>query len=200
MYLRSDRLRISAGFICLIVWFSAVNGLELLFLILGAVMVHELGHLSVLYLFGAKIHALRISVMGAVLEADCQRLSYGKELAAVLAGPAMNLICVWLLSHFVVGCETVVGIHLILGGFNLLPIRPLDGGRALELFLTWIFGPFIGETITCGVSVVAAGFLAICICCLMYATGGSLWLLPAAAGLLGTAWRECFEKSEILQF
>lgn len=194
MCLRSDRLRISVGFICLTGWFAVVNGLDILLLILSAATVHELGHLGALYWFGARIRALRIGVMGAVLEADCQRLSYGKELVVVLAGPAMNLVCAWILSRFMVGCETVVGIHLVLGGFNLLPIRPLDGGRALELFLTWIFDPFAGETITCAISAVTAIFLAILICYLMVATGGSLWLLPTVVGLLGIGGREWIEK------
>lgn len=182
------------GFILLTAWFAAVNGLEVLCLILSAAAVHEMGHLGMLYLFGADIQTLTISVLGAELQADCQRLSYGQELAAVLAGPMMNMACACLIPFFVTGCEMLVGIHLVLGGFNLLPIRPLDGGRGLELFLTWACGPFVGETIACWVSAMTALILAVLICLLMYATGGSLWLLPAAAGLFGIAGREWFGK------
>ncbi|MEI3361131.1 MAG: hypothetical protein V8R75_00350 [Oscillospiraceae bacterium] len=31
------------------------------------------------------------------------------------------------------GLEMAAGAHLVLGAFNLLPVRPLDGGRALYL-------------------------------------------------------------------
>ena len=172
------------------IWFAAVNGWRLLFMILGAAAVHELGHLWMLRLLGARIFGLQITILGAVLEADCQRLSYGKELAAVLAGPAMNLLCAFMLEWLGPGNETAVGIHLVLGGFNLLPIRPLDGGRALELLLVWLFGPFTGEVIVRWISSATALFLAVSVIWLVVSTGGSLWLLPAAAGLLGAAGQE----------
>lgn len=187
-------LRISAGFFLLIVWFALVNGWKLLVMILTAAALHELGHLGMLRLLGARILTLRIGILGAVLETDCRKLSYGGELAVVLAGPAMNLLCACLLTHFAPEQEVFIGIHLVLGGFNLLPIRPLDGGRGLELLLTWQFGPFAGETAIRWISAAAALFLAVFLGWLMKTTGGSLWLLPAMAGLLGAAGREVLGK------
>ena len=195
MCLRSEcPLKISAGFLFLTVWFAAVNGWRLLFLILGAAAVHELGHLWMLRLLGARIFGLQITILGAVLEADCRTLSYGKELAAVLAGPAVNLLFAFLSEWFGPGNDTAIGIHLVLGGFNLLPIRPLDGGRALDLLLVWLFGPYTGETVVRWISSAAALILAAIVIWLMASTGGSLWLLPAAAGLLGAAGREWLGK------
>lgn len=159
-------------------------------MILAAAAIHELGHLGMLYLLGAKILRMRVGILGAVLETDCRNLSYGRELAVVLAGPAMNLLCACLLSRFVPEQETFIGIHLVLGGFNLLPIRPLDGGRGLELFLAWVFGPFAGEAAARWIGTAAALILAVFLGWLMGSTGGSLWLFPAMVGLLGTAGRE----------
>lgn len=193
-----ERLRISAGFCLLIVWFAVVNGPELLLTILGAAAIHEMGHFLMLRLLGAKIMGLRIGILGAVLEADCRRLSYGKELAVVLAGPGMNLLSACLLSGFQTNAEIAIGVHLILGAFNLLPIRPLDGGQALYLLVTWIFGPLAGELCTRWLSAVTALSLTAGICWLMRYTGGSLWLLPAAMGLLGIAGREWFGKEQFL--
>ena len=67
MCLRSeDSLRISAGFLLLTIWFAAVNGWRLLFMILGAAAVHELGHLWMLRLLGARIFGnLKLSGEGA---------------------------------------------------------------------------------------------------------------------------------------
>ena len=182
------RIRISPGFCLLTGWFTAVNGWKLLAAVLGAAALHEAGHWAALRLTGAKIRGLRIGVLGAVLETDSAGLSYGRELAAVLAGPGANLLGALALAPW--GAETAVGAQLVLGGFNLLPVRPLDGGRALYLAAAWLAGPSAAERIACwagGTTALALGGLVLW---LIGRTGGSLWLLPAAFGLLAAALRE----------
>lgn len=88
-----DRIRISGGFWLLAAWFTLVNGWQLLAVILSAAALHELGHLLVLRLLGARVRELRVSVFGAELMTSAARLSYPGEIAAVLAGPAVNLLC-----------------------------------------------------------------------------------------------------------
>ena len=56
-----------------------------------------------------------------------------KELAAVLAGPAVNLLCGLLLARG--HAWVAAGAHLSLCLFNLLPVRPLDGGRESVLHI-----------------------------------------------------------------
>lgn len=192
------RVRISVGFTVLAVWFAAVNGLGLLAMVLSAAALHELGHWLALRLCGAEVRGLRVGLLGAVLETDCARLSYGRELAAVLAGPGTNLLCAWALSRLgPPGLEAAVGAHLVLGGFNLLPLRPLDGGRALYLLTAWAWGPWAGDRAARWAGTVSALLLSGGLLWLMGRTGGSLWLLPAAAGLLGAAGREWFGKPGI---
>lgn len=192
------RVRVSVGFAALTVWFAAVNGPGLLAMVLSAAALHELGHWLALRLCGAEVRSLRIGLLGAVLEADCARLSYGRELAAVLAGPGMNLLCAWAFSRLgPPGVEAAVGAHLVLGGFNLLPLRPLDGGRALYLLTAWAWGPWTGDRAARWAGTVSALLLSGGLLWLMGQTGGSLWLLPAAAGLLGAAGREWFGKPGI---
>ena len=87
-----ETFRISPGFCLLTAWFAAVNGWCLTVVVLGAAAVHELGHWAVLKALGARTLGLRIGVLGAVLAVDSRGLSYGQELAAVLAGPAANLL------------------------------------------------------------------------------------------------------------
>ena len=90
--------------------------------------------------------------------------------------------------------ETAAGAHIVLGIFNLLPIRPLDGGRALYLGTSWLLGPAAGEATARWTGAVTAVVLAAGLGWLMIRSGGSLWLLPAAVGALAAAGRECFEK------
>ena len=143
---RSERsVRVSGGFCLLVLWFAVVNGWELLAIVLGAAAIHELGHYLVLRSLGAGIKGLRLSVFGAVLETDSTRMSYLGELAAVLAGPAANLLCVLLLAPMGGRWTVFLGANLVLCMFNLLPVRPLDGGKALGLLVSWAAGPAAGE-------------------------------------------------------
>ncbi len=187
---REGGIRVSGGFCLLVVWFALANGWALLATVLSAAAIHELGHLLVLRWCGAAVTALRLSVFGAELETACARLSYRRELAAVLAGPAANLLCGLALAAL--GWTVQAGAHLTLCAFNLLPVRPLDGGRALALAVSWAAGPAAGEWVARWVGLCAAQSLAAVTVWVMWRTGGSLWLLPAAAGLTAAALREAF--------
>ena len=169
------------------------NGVEMLAVVLSAAAIHEAGHYLVLHLGGARVSGIRLSVFGAVMETQSRGLSYGRELAAVLAGPAANLLCGLLLAG--VGNQPVLaGAHLVLCLFNLLPVRPLDGGRALELAVTWAADPAAGDAAARWVGAVTALVLAAAVSGVIWCSGGSLWLLPAAVGLAGAAAGEISGK------
>lgn len=188
---REGTVHFSAGFWLLIAWFTWANGWRLLLTVLGAASVHELGHCLALEFQGARITGLRVGVCGAVLEAERARLSYGGELLAVLAGPGANLLCALLLCALHgAGWEIAAGANLVLCGFNMLPVRPLDGGRALELLVSWTAGPAAGEMAARWLGSATAVLLAAVLTWVMGRSGGSLWLLPPVVGLLAAAWRE----------
>ena len=157
--------------------------------VLGAAVVHEAGHWLVLRRQGAAVTCFRLSVLGAAMETDSGRLSYGGELAAVLAGPAANLLAALALTAVGKGrWPAAVGANLVLCLFNLLPIRPLDGGRALYLLASWAAGPAAGEAVCRWAGTVTAAALAALIGGVIWRTGGSLWLLPALfAGVFWSA-------------
>lgn len=183
------RVHISAPFCLLILWFGVVNGWQLLGTILLAATIHELGHCLVLYMVGGQINGFRIGVLGAVLETDSQRLSYGRELLAVLAGPGANLLMAWCLRRGDPVWMAGIGANLILAVFNLLPLYPLDGGRAVYLLSAWAAGPEAGLQLIRWTGTITGAALACGIGTLMWQTGGSLWLLPPAVGALAAAWR-----------
>ncbi|MCI8689572.1 MAG: hypothetical protein HFF87_04580 [Oscillibacter sp.] len=181
-------LQITAGFVLLTAWFALANGFQPLAVVLAAAAVHELGHYLVLTACGAQISGLRLSALGAVLETDSVRLSYGKELAAVLAGPGANLLCALSLTAAGGGRWSVLaGANFILCAFNLLPVRPLDGGRALYLAASWLAGPAAGESIVRWTGAAFALGLTALLAYVMWRSGGSLWLLPAAMASCGAA-------------
>lgn len=185
MCLWPEGVRVSGGFVLLAAWFALANGAMLLAVVLTAAVLHEGGHLLALYLLGGSVRGLRVTVFGAALLTDTARLSYPEELAVTLAGPAVNLLCGLGLSAL--GAWTAAGAHLSLCAFNLLPVRPLDGGRALQLLAAWLAGPSAGEAAARWAGAAAALALGLGAVWLMARTGGSLWLLPSAAGLLAAA-------------
>ena len=100
----------------------------------------------------------------------------------VLAGPGANLLCALALAA---GGETVpAGAHLTLCLFNLLPVRPLDGGRALYLAVSWLAGPRAGERAARWVGTMTGALLGTALVWVMGRSGGSLWLLPPAVAAL----------------
>ncbi len=162
--------------------------------VLLAAAMHEGGHLAALAIFHVPVLGLRLGAMGAVIFAPgVNRLSYGRELLVTLAGPMVNLLSAPLLAALSarLGWEwgyLFAGAHTVLGVYNLLPIPPLDGGRALYLLLAWRWGPDAGERVATLAGVSAAATLTVLGAYLTLTFGGALFLL-AALGLLGGVLR-----------
>lgn len=174
------------GFLLLLAWFWRLNGLQPLLMILCAAAVHEAGHILVLRLFGAPSGRLRLTPAGGVIQTSDLCLSYPREMIAVLAGPAANLLAgVFLnaLSSIYPQAAAFAGAHWTLGIFNLLPAAPLDGWRWLQLLLCWGLGPDTGNRIAAVFGCFGAVLLSGTILFLMILSGGNLWLLPAAMGV-----------------
>lgn len=103
----------------------------LLAAILGAVW-HELCHALAVLLCGGRILSMTVEPGG--IRMDTGPLSRGKSVLCSLAGPLGSLLLLPLAPWF----PRLALCGLGQGTFNLLPIYPLDGGRALEsLFPPW---------------------------------------------------------------
>lgn len=122
-----------------------------------ACVLHECGHWAAIVLLGGRVSFLRLTAVGAEMELDPRRsLTYGREAAAALAGPAVNLLLAWLAAR--AGWYLFAGMNLCLGLLNLLPIRALDGGRALFCVLAaWRLSA--ARAVTQTASVLLAGAL-----------------------------------------
>ena len=88
--------------------------------------VHELCHGCAICLCGGRIHSLTLGSNGAAM--DIEPLSVGRELICALAGPIGGL-CLLLLARWIPRVALCAAVQSL---YNLLPVYPLDGGRALR--------------------------------------------------------------------
>ena len=180
----AERLRISPGVPLLLAAFVWLASPLLLGAILSAAVCHELGHWLVLRRVGGRIQRLHITVFGAEMQVDDRRISYGGELLAVTAGPGCNLLLWALLS--LTGWPPLApfaGAHLILGALNLLPVRPMDGGRLLWLLTALCTEPYTADRVAYAVGAVASAALLVLCLYLTLTTGAGLFLLPGVLWL-----------------
>lgn len=106
------------------------------------VLTHESGHILAIKLLKIQVDRIELRLFGInIILKKGIVISYRQEILLALAGCVANLIAcipVYVLYKFGI-CERITGtlliFNLLLGGFNLLPVVSLDGGRALESFL-----------------------------------------------------------------
>ena len=147
-----------------------VNPLDVFWRFLAAVVLHEAAHVLALLACGVRPQKLCFGLNGAQLYTRVP--GRRQEALCALAGPAANL----LLAALLLRVDAVfVLLNLLLAAFNLLPVEPLDGGRALRAAM----GP--GRRCRLIQFVLLA---ALCLCALGLTAAG--WGLGpvAAAGLL----------------
>ena len=146
------------------------------------IAAHELGHLLALGLLGFRLCSLGLEAKGLLLRYDGPG-GYLQEAALALAGPAAGLLyalavlslpgkgSAWL-------CESGY-VSLLLSGFNLLPIPPLDGGRALCALCMLALDEEKAERLLNGIS---RAMLAV-----LFAAGVALLFVRQSAALLAAA-------------
>jgi Zn-dependent protease/CBS domain-containing protein len=111
-------------------------------LLYASVLIHELSHSLVARGFGLPVRRILLYPLGGLSEIEQDAQTPGREFAISAAGPAISLVlagCGFALLQ-VVKDGTVTGslvseltwANLLVGGFNLLPGLPLDGGRVLR--------------------------------------------------------------------
>ncbi len=111
-----------------------LSGRELLAQTFAVCLLHELGHAAAMVLTGAGLREIRLYAAGVQLRTSAALLSPGQELWILLSGPAMNFLSAGILS-LTGGAPQLAALHLLMGLFNLLPYRILDGGSALRCLL-----------------------------------------------------------------
>ena len=185
--LRWGRLECSGGFLLAAAFLFYLDAAGVCSWAILAAALHELGHYTVIRLLGGRLQRLRLTVTGAEMTLNrCHDLSYAGELGAILAGPAFNLLLSPAAAQLGGRWESfylLAGLSLSLGWFNLLPIYPLDGGRALLLILSGFLSPTSAEKVVWCCSLAVAS-LALAAGAALLQHGGSPALLGMGTWLL----------------
>ena len=134
-----------------------------------ATAVHELGHMLCIGFTGGKVTALTLTIGGAAMETT--PLSYGQEFFCALAGPAAGI----LLLVFRKSCPWLAFWGLTQSLYNLLPVYPLDGGRAFRALLLMLLPLSLAEKLS--VALTALVTTAFCV-------GSWLYLFRFSVGML----------------
>ena len=133
----------------------------LLAALLLAALLHELAHYAVLRLFGVRTARFTVTGLGATLcVPELHRLSYGAELFSAAAGPLMNLL-LWVVLSLTGRDELTLfaGAQMVLGILNLLPVRPMDGGRILWLAAAYLTEPYTADRVAAAVGLAVSSAL-----------------------------------------
>ena len=169
--------------VTLFIFFSVARfgGLTDVVLVIAVLLVHELGHLAAMRLFGYKnVQMFFIPMLGAAVSGTSHNVATWKKAIVCLMGPLPGVVL-----GLIIGAVYIVTDHLLLRRmmlmflginiFNLLPFYPLDGGRFLReiLFSRNRYAELIFR-------ILASGGL------LLLAVASGMWILAAfvAVGLL----------------
>lgn len=98
-----------------------------------AAALHELFHCLAVYLSGRRVLGIQIGMDGARIRTGA--LTELETLLCAIAGPAGGLLLIFTASMF----PKLAVCAFLQSAFNLLPIYPLDGGRALHSLAKLMF-------------------------------------------------------------
>ena len=89
-------------------------------------IVHELFHIAAIYLCGGKISTITVGSADATISVSS--MSCGRELLCALSGPFGGLLTL-IFARYIPRIAVCAAFQSL---YNLLPIYPLDGGRAVR--------------------------------------------------------------------
>jgi len=127
-YRRRPRIRFRFSFFVFNALLFMLQDSSLTLMFYTVCAIHEAGHIAAASFCGIDIVSVDITGFGIIMTTSGRSLvPRRKELAVLLAGPAMNILA------FAIASGPFSVLNLAAAVYNLLPYRRLDGGAILAL-------------------------------------------------------------------
>lgn len=131
------------------------------------VFIHEMGHAFAAHFFKWRIHKIELLPFGGVAEVeDGGSRPFHEELIVIISGPLQHIwlillsyLCMQLPFWSLSDHQLFVWHNLMILGFNMIPVLPLDGGRLIQLWFTYRFSYVLALTYSRWISSVILGVL-----------------------------------------
>ncbi len=196
----------------------AIMGIVTTLAFFASVLIHEFAHSLVARAGGLRIARVTLFIFGGVSQMEDEPRRPGLEFVMASAGPGTSLLlaAVFFLAgealflfqaeaSIIVVLDYLAVINLSVGGFNLLPGFPLDGGRILRAVLWAITGDMLKATRWAsrmgqfiGVALISVAVIGV----LLYQTFDLIWFAVMGwfiSGLATTAYQQQVVKSRLAQ-
>ncbi|WP_267594603.1 site-2 protease family protein [Carbonactinospora thermoautotrophica] len=174
--------------------FSYLVAFTFAVLLYASVLVHELSHSVVARCLGLPVRRISLYLLGGVSEIEREPRTPGQEFLVAFAGPLLSLVlggCGILALQVVEGPGVgylllfeLTFANLLVGGFNLVPGLPLDGGRVLRAAVWKLTGRSFTGTVVAAWVGRAAALVIIALPALAALAGRSPGLITLAWALL----------------
>ena len=122
----------------ILVFYFLIDDLQVLFLVVLILFIHEMGHFIAMKVFGYNgVNMFFIPLIGAMVTGEKDRISQSQRAIIVLAGPVPGVLIgcgiiayAQTIDH--TGAAVAGFMFLLINVLNLLPLDPLDGGKLIE--------------------------------------------------------------------
>ncbi len=154
-------------------------------------ILHELGHIVAMKIVGAKLKSVNFNLGDVAINADLSMLSYKAELFVNIGGVAVNFILsiIALTLYIVFKADFFQSLfisNVLIGAFNFLPVRYLDGGQVLLMLLQKRFSLKLSENILNALTVCFMVPVGICGLMFLFSSSYNFSLLFAVFYLICT--------------
>lgn len=141
-----------------------------------AALIHEICHYSMLAFFKIPVYSVIVGMDGALMNTGPMR--YKEEFLCSISGPIGGLLTLFFVRQFplIALCSIMQSIY------NLLPIYPLDGGRAVRCLLVGLIKEPLGSNIHRGIETVT--IILMCVACFAATFIWNFGCIPLIAAMI----------------